>query len=232
MRAHVQFGSTRKYQLQHAILVYTDGSRAFATVHKPLRTPDGAPVLGAGQGITTDFLRALAQLLGSSIDPEILPSNVLCRTPDMLVWWTPAKRRTMFFAPRTAEAERLNGKCFAHPALVFKAHAGTLSVRALSHSARPDAETPLFVAPYWNTNDRGDVCLGSMRVPSSSGVESMICWEDGYFGNEFTHPNGSGRLTKHPGGFATMWEFLVNGTAFLIEYLVDARQTLAHLVKE
>ena len=121
MRAHVHFGSTRKYELQHAILVYTDASRAFATVHKPLRTPDGAPMLGAGQGITTDILRVLAQSLGSSIDPEILPSKVLCRTPDMLVWWTPAKRRTMFFAPRTADAERLNGKCFAHPPLVFKA---------------------------------------------------------------------------------------------------------------
>ena len=134
MRSHVHFGSTRKYELQHAIMVYSDSSRSFATVHKPLRDSNGALVLGAGQGITTDFLRALTQSLGSSAEPEVLPPNVLCRTSDMLVWWTPSTRRTMFFTPRTPEAERLNGRCFAHPALVFKVHAGRLFVRALSVS--------------------------------------------------------------------------------------------------
>jgi PRTRC genetic system protein B len=232
MRSHVHFGSTRKYELQHAIMVYSDSSRSFATVHKPLRDSNGALVLGAGQGITTDFLRALTQSLGSSAEPEVLPPNVLCRTSDMLVWWTPSTRRTMFFTPRTPEAERLNGRCFSHPALVFKVHAGRLFVRALSLSVRPDADARLFVAPYWNTNDRGDVCIGSMRVPDSSGVESMQGWEDGYFGSEFTHPNGTGRLTTHPGGFARLWESLVDGTVFPIEYLVDARQTLAQFVKE
>ena len=36
MRVHAHFGSTRKYELQHAIMVYSDSSRSFATVHKPL----------------------------------------------------------------------------------------------------------------------------------------------------------------------------------------------------
>jgi len=31
------------------------------------------------------------------VRPEILPENVLVRTPDMLVWWRPAQRRKMFF---------------------------------------------------------------------------------------------------------------------------------------
>ena len=43
------FGSNRSYGLAKAILLYSDGQEAFATVHEPKNSPDGgAPYLDAG----------------------------------------------------------------------------------------------------------------------------------------------------------------------------------------
>ena len=82
------FGSNRSYGLAKAILLYSDGQEAFATVHEPKNSPDGgAPYLDAGEPLTIDFLRQLAMGLGQTVAREILPANVLARTPDMVVWW-------------------------------------------------------------------------------------------------------------------------------------------------
>jgi len=54
-------------------------------------------------------------------------------------------------------------------------------VRALATISRPTPETPLKMAPYWNTDSRGLVCAGSMRVPESSDIASISGWQDAYF---------------------------------------------------
>jgi hypothetical protein len=36
-------------------------------------------------------------------------------------------------------------------------------------------------AAYWNTDSRGLVCAGSMRVPESSDITSIPAWQDAYF---------------------------------------------------
>ena len=77
------FGSNRSYGLAKAILLYSDGQEAFATVHEPKNSPDGgAPYLDAGEPLTVDFLRQLAKGLGQTVAREILPANVLARTPE------------------------------------------------------------------------------------------------------------------------------------------------------
>ena len=74
------FGSNRSYGLAKAILLYSDGQEAFATVHEPKNSPDGgAPYLDAGEPLTVDFLRQLAKGLGQTVAREVLPANVLAR---------------------------------------------------------------------------------------------------------------------------------------------------------
>src|ERR1035438_5188188 len=68
-------------------------------------------------------------------------------------------------------------------------------------SERPTAIAKLRTAPFWNGNDAGQICIGTMRVPESSGVEAMEGWERGFFQSEFTHAYGGARLTSFPGGF-------------------------------
>ena len=55
---------------------------------KSSKAENGIPYLTPGEAVTTAFLRTLAQGLGAQVKPEILPDNVLARTPDMLVWWS------------------------------------------------------------------------------------------------------------------------------------------------
>jgi hypothetical protein len=44
---------------------------------------------------------------------------------------------------------------YPQPALLFDVMGGNLRIRALGSSGRPNADTPLFRAPYWNVNDGG-----------------------------------------------------------------------------
>ena len=95
-------------------------------------------MLGPALPLTLAFLRELAQGLGSQVAPEILPANVLARTPEMIVWWNRAACLPMFFGAADEEAKKLNGGIFPHPPPVFKVRGGELFVRALERSTRPE----------------------------------------------------------------------------------------------
>src|SRR6266498_2071696 len=205
MNAYLRIGDNRTFVLKRAVLLYEDGSRAFATLHEVKHRPNEAPYLCAGQSVTTGFLEMLAKGLGASMGAEVLPEHVLARTPELIAWWSRARPRLMFFGEGSAETKALNGKMYPHPALVFMIHGRELFVRALTDNRRPTRNTRLNNAPYWNTDTHGRVCLGSMRVPDESGVESLAGWENAYFASEFTHPSGAVRLTTHRGGFVSLW---------------------------
>ena len=231
MKAYVNIGANHEFRLTEAVLVYRDGGNgAFASLHQVKQGENGIPYLTPGETLTTAFLRTLAQGLGAQVKPEILPDNVLARTPDMLVWWSRSRRRVMFFGGTDEEARKLNGLVFPHPALIFKVAARDLFVRAVATSSRPSPETPMKTAPYWNTDSRGLVCAGSMRVPESSDISSISGWQDSYFQSEFTHAAGAVRLTKHPKGFIGLWRSRAGKKRFPVQYLTYAGETLQEFV--
>ena len=162
--------------------------------------------------------------------PEVFPENTLARTPDLLVWWSRPQRRVMFFGGTDEEARKINGLVFPHPALIIKVAGKDLFVRATAMTCRPRPDTPLKTAPYWNTDSRGSVCAGSMRVPESSDIASIPAWVDGYFQSAFTHAAGAVRLTSHPGGFIGLWISLVGKKRYPVRYLTDAGETLQEFV--
>jgi PRTRC genetic system protein B len=231
MEINVAIGGGQKMTLTGAILVYQGGHEAFAAWHPAKAAEDGAaPYLGEAKPLTTEFLRALSEGLGAYVAPEILPSSVLVRTSELLVWWTRAQHRVLFFTEAT-EAVELNAKQYPVPALVFKVSGGTLSVRALAKDERPAPETKLMTAPFWNCSESGEVCVGTMRVPESSGVDAIEGWERGFFQSEFTHAYGATRLTSFPGGFLPLWRSLAGSKRkFPVQYLTDARETLRQFV--
>jgi PRTRC genetic system protein B len=157
--------------------------------------------------------------------------NILARTPDLLVWWSRPQQRVMFFGGTDEEARKINGLVFPHPALIFKLLGKDLFVRAIATSSRPGPGTPLKTAPYWNTDARGLVCAGSMRVPESSDITSISGWLDSYFQSEFTHAAGAVRLTSHREGFIGLWRGLVGRKRFPAHYLTDAGETLQEFVE-
>ena len=231
--AGVRMGTALQLQLRSAILVYNGDvmGGAFATVHDvEHHGRKETPVLGPGRLLTTAFLAELAKGLGSDLSPEFLPANVLARTPHLMCWWTPAKQRVMYFR-RESEMRSLNGKRFPIPALVWKLSGNEMHVRALASDVRPFPSTKLFVAPFWNTNDEGLVCQGSMKRPGEMSVASIDEWVDGYFNSEFTHSFGALRLTTHKQGFAGLWRELAGKREFDTSYLSSAKQTLQQFIQ-
>jgi len=233
MEARVVIGASRTFALKNAVLLYGDGMSMFATLHAVMiRAKSGAPHLGPGQALTTAFLRTLAEGLGTRITAEIFPENVLARTPETITWWTRARREVMFFGGVDPDARALDGGAYPHPALVFRVTRRELFVRALERDERPAGETPLKTAPYWNCDAAGRVCLGSMRVPDQTTVESISDWQAGFFRSQFTHANGAVRLTSHPGGFLGLWKILKGSQyPFPTEFLTDAKETLRQFVE-
>ena len=231
MNVHVRVGDNRIFSLKQAVLLYQEGSRAFATLHEVKCRPNEAPYLRAGQSVTTGFLETLAKGLGASMAAEVLPEHVLARTPELIAWWSRAQPRLMFFGDSNAEAKKLNGKMYPHPALVFMIHGRELFVRALVEDCRPASDTRLKNVPYWNTDSAGRVCLGSMRVPGEISVASLSGWEKAYFASEFTHPSGAVRLTTHSAGFLGLWSNLAGRKHFPVKFLADSKQTLQEFIE-
>lgn len=231
MKAHVEIGEACQLELQQAVLVYRGTHRAFATLHDVTRPKDGTPLLGPARPLSLAFLRSLAEGLGSQVAAEILPVNVLVRTPEMLVWWSPASRRIMFFGEADPEARKLKGKVFPHPPLVFKVRGRELYVRALANNVRPEAATRLKTAPYWNVGgEDGRICLGTARAPEEASVLSIPAWESAFHKSEFTHALGAARLTTHAGGFVGLWRNLAGKKHFPARHLAEAQETLAQFV--
>lgn len=233
MECYVELGGSEDLTLKGAVLVYQGSSRSFASWHDARAAEGGgAPYLGEGQPLTTAFLRALAEGLGARVAPEILPERVLVRTPETIVWWSPAQIRAMFFAGIEQRAKQISGRRFPQPALVWKVSGRDLWLRAIAENWRPDATTMLKTAPYYNVSEQGVVCQGSMRAPDEIGTAAIGIWEKAFFESEFTHVYGAARLTNHHGGCLGLWTSIAGRKKlFPVEYLTDARETLRQFVE-
>jgi PRTRC genetic system protein B len=235
MQVSIQIGTSRDFHLKQAILIYEDRvspREKFATVHPVIpQGPQQQAFLGPGDLLTTEFLESLYRGLERAPRAVLLPESVLACTSDLLAWWTPPRLHRMFFSEGAEDRHAIDGAIFPHPPLVWKVHHGSLFLRALNVAARPEPETKLMVAPYWNTAaDTGDVCEGDMRRPKHTDIPTMLEWEEGFFSSRFTHPSGIGKLTSHPGGFTGLWAELVGKDRFAENYLVPSKQTLEQFV--
>jgi PRTRC genetic system protein B len=232
MQLHVSIGENHRFELREALLVYGDRQKSFVTRHDVTLQKDAPPTLGPAQPLTVAFVESLVCSLSGSSDAEVLPENVLAKGDRMIVWWTPAQRRQMFYENSEDKASELNGRTFPQPPLVWRVKNGVLTIRALKENKRPETATKLAVAPFWNLSDNGRVCTGSMRRPDGASVSSIADWERGYYESAFTHAN-VGRLTRHPGGFDGLWTSLAGRRKpFPLETLIALPQTLAQFVRE
>lgn len=233
MDCSIYLGGPSQFELRGAMLVYSSGrtsSGAFASWHEVDSDAVGSPRLGPAMPLTTTFLRELSRGLGVMTRPEVLPENVLVRTPESLVWWCPAQRRRMFFR-HDDKLGALSGRTVPQPALVFRVTQRELWMRALANNVRPTAATTLMVAPYYNVNTEGVVCQGTMRSPEDASVAAMEQWESSFFESEFTHIYGNGYFTRHPGGMAGLWSSLAGRRTFPTDQLTGAGESLIQFVE-
>ena len=231
MEIHLSIGQNHRFELHEALLVYRDRQSSFITRHDVRAQKLGPPTLGPAQPLTLAFVESLMRSLGGSVAPEVLPKNVLAKGDRLIVWWTPEQRRQMFYENAEGKMADLNGGIFPQPPLVWKVASGELSIRAISENKRPKATTTLAVAPFWNLSDDGSVCTGTMRRPDGASVAALPAWERGFYESAFTHAN-VGRLTRHQGGFESLWKSLKGKRRpFPSETLIQLPQTLEQFVR-
>ena len=168
MQTHLSIGENHRFELHEALLIYRDRQSSFITRHDVTTRKDAPPTLGPAQPLTFAFIESLARSLSGSVQAEVLPANVLAKADRMIVWWTPARRRQMFYENSEGKAAELNGCIFSQPPLVWRVSNGELNIRALTGNKRPDSSTKLAIAPFWNLSDDGRVCTGTdARRPSA-----------------------------------------------------------------
>ena len=227
MQVSVTIGENHRFELREALLIYRDQQRSFVTRHEVSLAEQAPPTLGPAQPLTRSFLESLSRSLNGSSKPELLPTNVLAKGDRMIAWWTPPQRRQMFFQEAQGRLAALDGRIFPQPALVWRVEDGELLIRALIEARRPEAQTTLDVAPFWNLSDDGRVCTGSMRRPDAATAAAMPGWEQGFYESAFTHAN-VGRLTKYESGVEGLWtELAGRRKRFPSDTLIQLPQTLA-----
>ena len=230
MEVHVSIGENHRFELREALLVYGGRQSSFVTRHQVTLHKDAPPTLEPAQPLTLGFVESLVRSLSGASSAEVLPQNVLAKGDRIIAWWTPARRRQMFYQDSERKANKLNGRTFPQPPLVWRVDNGDLKIRALAENKRPEAATTLAVAPFWNLSDDGRVCTGTMRRPDSATAASIPEWERGFYESAFTHAN-VGRVTGHPGGFQSLWTELADKRGpFPAETLIKLPQTLAQFV--
>lgn len=239
-----------RWVLSKAILVYEALGRqsVYATVHdiegnaKDLR-------LGAGVPATKEACARLARELGAaSTLSGFTPPNLLYLGGRALLWWRPPSPARIFFNTTKsaaadqredkADAARL-GKCHGvtpHPGLVFAVTSSAWYVFAVKSAERPEPDTGLFRAPYFNVWAGGRICTGNVQLPDTLGTAALHRYERAFFDSEFTHPNvhGKERLTRHPGGSYKFWREVLDAgaeAAFPVDQLVDEKITLLQLAR-
>jgi len=219
-----------------AIIIYGQGQALVrhATIHDVRLDEHGTPVLEAGTGLRDETLLDLLQSLLGASPLSYLPSNMLARTKDIKVWWTPPVLRTLFIKPVETTGQNYD-KLPTHnwivpvPGLVFTIHNRSLSVCAVQGRERPKLSTPLYRAPFANTYDTGTVCMGDVQL----GMDTDEI-EKQFFDSVFTHDVGAVKRVKNFSKSWKAWETLVGDRAintFPPAWLLHTNTTLEGFLK-
>ena len=233
MKHYGHFGDGEQMHAKRAIVLYQSTTSSLATIHDVDTDPAGKLMICAGELLTREALDSLViQLNDASAMRSVLPANVLAFEGGRMVWWYPASYQPILFNSADNEFNtEVSGKSVHHPALVFMAEPKRLSAMALAINERPGPSTPLFRAPYFNVYAKGNMCSGSVLLPSILSPAEIPVWEEAFFRTNFTHSNVHGEpLTTYKGGHNALWRAMVTARSFPIKSLVPMQITLERFI--
>lgn len=221
IREHQEFG------LRGALLFYHGDTGSLVTVNQIEEAEEGGKEILAGLPFSQEQVSAFVRGVQGLVPTRtVFPPNLLCWDGRRLAWWLPSARRRIWFDGRQQPGlQDVSRKEVLHPPLVFIADPGQLYLYALAQNERPDADTPLFQAPYLNVYDDGSLCAGWVEFPRNAEVGDTAKWELLFFDSEGTHAAAS-KLTLYPGGHDALWRAMRTADAFPVESLVPTGLTL------
>jgi PRTRC genetic system protein B len=199
MSLHIssEISSGLRLEISKAILLYRGGSHSIATIHGVTMVA-GKPVIGPGTSATVN---SLADLVMSMMDSSgsksgFLDGRILAHNHSRLIWWCPSAVRSIWFNTPNKEINQLNGKDVRHPGIIFMASNSKLSAFAIRSDKRPDLQTELYRAPYFNQYEDGSFCMGNANWPKMPSPAQISKYEDAFFNSAFSHNHINLKLTR------------------------------------
>lgn len=153
----------------------------------------GTPVNAANLAEFFDFAGSGTAKRESGIGLRWVDERILASAGGRVLWWVPGQVRDIFFNTKISGFDKLSGKPFPFPPMIFYADRQNLFVFALKKTVRPAKDIKLFAPPFWNCGRNGRVCL-PVAVRTRRGL-SISEWEKIFFHSAFSHPGPQGDLT-------------------------------------
>ncbi|WP_130855616.1 PRTRC system protein B [Olivibacter jilunii] len=163
----------------------------------------------------------------------LLPESVLrvqSGHDSYVIWYTRPMRKFLYFSPDLGIP---NGEATI-PCLLWKAHRSELRLFALNEPiGRPNLDTALFHAPFFNINLNGRVCMGTISTDIPEDCELSVFiekWQEYFFNSYFSHLiEGHQPTLKNT---VRLWKNLCSGkvTPFPYEQLKQSTITVKDLL--
>src|SRR5690606_8133512 len=149
--------------------------------------------IGAGQPVSEEFLMEIAQKMKMKDFGDLphgpMPHNILYidqRTSKIrMMWYTTPSERTVYFS----KGLKIKSGPMRFPGMIYYSHGRNIWMFAYKGTSRPGPGTMLHRAPLFNTDIRGNVCLGTAQAeyPTQPGYgDIMDYWEKMLFAAEFS----------------------------------------------
>lgn len=239
MSATIAFTRTRSgdasaapLQPAFALILY-QGSGSAVLKH-PIHTECERPMLGAAAPLTEeDAQRLIVALGGQSLTP--VQPNTLAVSPVATAWWWPPQARALMFDAKytqTASIAQLSGVAIPLPGLVFIASPAQLRVFAVRGRNRPDLDTPLMHAPFWNVFATATVCRGTVIYPNTCTPESQSAWETSFFQSVFTGPSRTDRFINWDRSYEELLRHAIFHGEFHDDALLPTGRTLGQTLSD
>ncbi|MBC6112447.1 PRTRC system protein B [Pedobacter fastidiosus] len=160
----------------------------------------------------------------------LLPENLLWYSTQIdggAMWYTQKMRVSLLFTPALSIPDGLA----SIPPLLWKASKTGLQVWALENGTRPQANTILCLAPFFNVYADGCVCMGNVSIHISrdcSLLDFMELWTKYFFASTFSHL----LVDKSPvkTNIVQLWQSLVGSDrAFPMNQLKKSKSKLSDI---
>lgn len=165
------------------------------------------------------------------LQPEgLLPEKVIYinTARGFAIWYTEPTKRSLFFSTSLGIP---NGSAYL-PAMIWKATEEELTVYALKSEEKPQIDTPLYHAPFFNIYEKGNVCMGTVeRDTGEKSLEQFIAdWEGYFFNSYFSHLINKQNPVK--GNIVQLWQQQVKSqNPFPADCLKKTRLTVKNLIQ-
>lgn len=165
------------------------------------------------------------------ISEGLLPANVLHLNAmdGFVIWYTLESTVQLYFK----ESLSINNGTASVPALVWKAYKDELYIYALKENGKPDLQTTLYYAPFFNINQNGKVCMGTVDIDEApKSLEQFIMdWQNYFFNSYFSHLLGGYNPVN--GNIVQLWQKLSgSGYPFPKKELKVNNLTIQDLIDE